>query len=217
MTLEWLNNDVGVQHTVTSGMPGDLDTGSKFNSGPMFFGANFQLTFGNESGLVGDLPYYCVIHPWATGLISVNEDVVRGNSFELASGTGTTIDLSKDTRTIFVFRPLNLPSSDVNSYWNNPVTYDMALIRNSDNQTVFSDTFQPQGANLQIEAIQSETAVSNATVTKDSGGVHVAGSNILSPGDYTLVAEITTIGASPPPEPMRDEFELHVISNSTQG
>jgi plastocyanin len=216
MTVEWINNDVGVQHTVTSGNPGDLDTGSKFNSGPMFFGANYQLTFGNESGLVGDLPYYCVVHPWATGLISVNNEVVQGDSFELASGTGTTIDLSKDNRTIFVFRPINLPTQDTGEFPENPLFYEVALIRNSDNETVFTDTFQPQGKNLQIEAVQSDTATSTPVVTSDSGGVHVAGSNILSPGSYTLAVEITHIGASPPPEPMKDEFELQVTSGSTE-
>jgi plastocyanin len=60
-TIQWVHNDLGQVHSVTSGLPGDTDTGELFDSGNMRFGATYQLTFDNASGLVGDLPYYCVV------------------------------------------------------------------------------------------------------------------------------------------------------------
>ena len=76
----WVNNDQGVRHTVTSGMPGS-NTGS-FDSGQILPNGKFQLTFTSASGLVGEFPYYCTLHPYMVATISSNDNVVKGQSFE---------------------------------------------------------------------------------------------------------------------------------------
>jgi len=64
-TIHWKNGDT-VAHTVTSGIPqtgpdGIFDSG-KINPGQLFVQKFTEL---------GEFPYYCIIHPWRTGLVSV--------------------------------------------------------------------------------------------------------------------------------------------------
>jgi len=63
--ITWLNDDTA-PHTVTSGLPGSPD--AIFDSGMMMAGDTFSVTL-DESG---EYPYYCMVHPWMTGIISVN-------------------------------------------------------------------------------------------------------------------------------------------------
>jgi len=65
-TVTWLNAD-RVAHTVTSG---SLEGGGPdwaFDSGLFLSGAAFTHTFG-EAGV---FPYYCVVHPWMIGVVTV--------------------------------------------------------------------------------------------------------------------------------------------------
>jgi plastocyanin len=82
--VSWENNDHDFIHTVTSGTP---ETGSdnKFN-GVLRPGEIFYHTFGQE----GVYPYYCMIHPWATGTVTV----LKENSLppeKISHSTGTNM------------------------------------------------------------------------------------------------------------------------------
>lgn len=65
-TLRWYNQDT-VSHTIVSGKPSDTSTGTSFDSGIIKSGNTFQLTFPYS----GAYSYFCVIHPWMTGSITV--------------------------------------------------------------------------------------------------------------------------------------------------
>lgn len=69
-TVTWTNED-NVRHTVTSGTTnGKLkNPDGIFDSGFVKKGQTFSYTF-NE---VGEFPYYCAPHPWATGTVVVEE------------------------------------------------------------------------------------------------------------------------------------------------
>ena len=69
-TIHWKNGDT-VVHTVTSGLPKTGHDGI-FDSGNIDPGQLFVQQFTE----IGEFPYYCIIHPWRTGLVSV----VSGNS-----------------------------------------------------------------------------------------------------------------------------------------
>ena len=81
----WRNGDT-VAHTVTSGNPLDGSDGI-FDSGKIDPGKFFVQKFTE----VGEFPYYCTLHPWRTGLVSV----VSGHSVlpnvGLDFGDGTNI------------------------------------------------------------------------------------------------------------------------------
>ena len=64
-TIHWKNGDT-VAHTVTSGTPINGPDGI-FDSGKISPGKFFVQQFTD----IGEFPYYCTIHPWRTGLVSV--------------------------------------------------------------------------------------------------------------------------------------------------
>ena len=70
-TVFWKNGDIST-HTITSGTPLNGSDGV-FDSGKMGPGKFFVQKFTE----VGEFPYYCTIHPWRTGLVSV----VTGHSY----------------------------------------------------------------------------------------------------------------------------------------
>ncbi|MDH3753209.1 MAG: plastocyanin/azurin family copper-binding protein [Acidimicrobiia bacterium] len=67
-TVTWSNAD-SVLHTVTAGTSDGRvgDPSGEFDSSDMLAGDTFSFTFDD----VGEFPYYCVPHPWMTGLVIV--------------------------------------------------------------------------------------------------------------------------------------------------
>jgi plastocyanin len=63
-TITWLNEDSGF-HTVTSGYYDDFD--GAFDSGHIDPGKTFSYTFEKS----GDFHYYCNLHPWMEGTVTV--------------------------------------------------------------------------------------------------------------------------------------------------
>ncbi|HSB83694.1 MAG TPA: plastocyanin/azurin family copper-binding protein [Nitrosarchaeum sp.] len=64
-TITWKNADT-VQHTVVSGNPNDGPDGI-FDSGLIKTGGSFSYKFTKE----GKYDYFCSIHPWMTGVVTV--------------------------------------------------------------------------------------------------------------------------------------------------
>ena len=69
-TLVIWNNSDSVSHTVTSGKSSDTQTGSVFDSGLVKPGQSYQRIFQNA----GTYDYFCVVHPWMVGQISITSD-----------------------------------------------------------------------------------------------------------------------------------------------
>ena len=63
--VTWENAD-NAAHTVTSGTPEDGPNGN-FDSSIIMAGA----TFNHEFGAVGEEPYFCIVHPWMTGIVVI--------------------------------------------------------------------------------------------------------------------------------------------------
>ena len=64
--ITWSNDDAAA-HTVTSGIPSEGPDGN-FDSGLFVSGSTFEWT-PTEAG---QYPYFCLVHPWMIGNISVN-------------------------------------------------------------------------------------------------------------------------------------------------
>src|SRR3990167_7349907 len=64
-TVTWINQDIPA-HTIVSGDPFGKQSGF-FDSGYILPEESFKHTFFQS----GDYEYFCVLHPWATGLIKV--------------------------------------------------------------------------------------------------------------------------------------------------
>lgn len=65
-TVNWVNTD-SAAHTVTSGSPADGPSGV-FDSSLVMADAEFAFTF-NDSGRYD---YFCMVHPWMLGSVTVN-------------------------------------------------------------------------------------------------------------------------------------------------
>ena len=65
-TIEWINVDSAV-HTVTAGTPSDAQMGV-FNSDLIIPGNIWENTFV----VVGSNDYFCMVHPWMVGSVTVN-------------------------------------------------------------------------------------------------------------------------------------------------
>ena len=64
--ITWSNDD-SAAHTVTSGTPADGPDGN-FDSSLFMAGGTFSVTLDDA----GEYPYFCMVHPWMTGNITVN-------------------------------------------------------------------------------------------------------------------------------------------------
>lgn len=67
-TITWYNGDI-ISHTVTSGLDGDSDRGSLFDSKSILAGNHYSLTFADP----GTYNYFCVYHPTMMGKVIVKE------------------------------------------------------------------------------------------------------------------------------------------------
>ncbi|MEJ7641952.1 MAG: PQQ-dependent sugar dehydrogenase [Candidatus Nitrosocosmicus sp.] len=65
-TVTWYNGDA-ISHTVTSGLDGDSDAGTMFDSDAIIPNQHYSITFDNA----GEYQYYCIYHPSMVGEIMV--------------------------------------------------------------------------------------------------------------------------------------------------
>jgi plastocyanin len=223
----WFNDDPAILHTVTSGNPGDeANSGRIFNSGGLPPSSFFQHTF-NEGGT---FDYYCQIHPWMTGKVTVSAAFGRGHHFEIRSGTGPVLDLAENDRTVIAFRPITIAPEETT-----PLTYNVSLI-GPDGQTIFSEPFFVRASDLQIELINNATDAGSTTaaatnITTDANAISVYGPDVSDPvtgtyhirgnlfetsGEYAVRAEIVAIGSERPEERIVDEFRMQVTTPTPQ-
>ena len=92
-TVEWNNIDSAV-HTVTSGTPTDGPSG-EFDSNILYPSTTFAFTFEDA----GEYDYFCMLHPWAKGLIIVLEEETDDTTITWQNDIGLSIDNNDLTKT----------------------------------------------------------------------------------------------------------------------
>ena len=102
--VDWGNADT-VVHTVTSGTLESGPTGI-FDSGHLEPGDRFTLFFDKQN--IGEIKYFCTIHPWMIGIVNV---VDLGPEFEVFHNVGS--DVSDNPIDIVYKVQRNLVSVDV--------------------------------------------------------------------------------------------------------
>jgi|GEM_PF-2437316 len=85
-TVTWINQDEA-GHTVTSGNPSDANAGTLFDStkDPSDFLIKPLDRFEHAFTLAGVYPYFCQVHPWMTGAITVADEA--NNDERVADGS----------------------------------------------------------------------------------------------------------------------------------
>jgi plastocyanin len=210
-TIAWFNDDPGQLHTVTSGTPDDeeeeANSGRVFNSGGIPYGSFFQYTFDEE----GTFEYYCAIHPWITGTVSVSAALIQGLHFEARYGTGPTLNLSENNNTMLDFKPITIAPQETT-----PITYNISLLA-PDGQRVFSESFFVLNNDLQVELINNATMNRISVYGPDfsrpiTGTYHIMGDLFEISGMYAVRVEIVAIGIDQPDERIVDEFSMQVTT-----
>jgi len=93
-TVTWINDDTAA-HTATSGTPGEQESvGAVFDSSLVMVGKSFSYTFEEA----GDYPYFCMVHPWMAGMVTVGGEAMAGIMINIESqpagaGEMMTIDV----------------------------------------------------------------------------------------------------------------------------
>lgn len=88
--VTWANNDTAA-HTVTSGTPNDGPDGL-FDSSLFTSGTTFSVKFTDDKFGDGDYHYFCMVHPWMEGIITV-EATTSDDDYE---DTVTSVDSDDD-------------------------------------------------------------------------------------------------------------------------
>jgi plastocyanin len=202
-TIQWSNDDPNQIHTVTSGSAGKSEAGKLFDSGFMNEGMSFQHTFDKA----GDYSYFCQVHPWMTGIVSVGDTFVQGHNFKLSMGTGAVFDFTKNARTLLTFEPTSVQIKP-----GQPATYKITILKND--QQAFSGDFRSIGGKLYIELVPTDNAtrvygpdISDPII----GAYHISGSFLKDNAAYKIRAELTKIGDSSPSQQTGDEFGIQVV------
>lgn len=91
--VTWSNDD-NAAHTVTSGdLSADPDNvGTVFDSGLFMAGA----TFSHKFDAAGDYPYFCMVHPWMVGTVTVQEAMAESDEEESMGGMTELYGTSSD-------------------------------------------------------------------------------------------------------------------------
>ena len=94
-TVTWSNDDTAA-HTVTSGSADGGGPDGTFDSSLLMPATTFSYTFEEA----GEYPYFCVVHPWMAGMVTVSEagdesdmvesDMVESDGDATEQGVGTT-------------------------------------------------------------------------------------------------------------------------------
>ena len=96
-SIRWENADTA-PHTITSGTPGTGPDGL-FDSGLFDSGKSFSYTF-NE---IGSYPYYCIVHPWMVGGVTVTSGFkILPDVGALAGDGKTTFDIEYEFNRIVI-------------------------------------------------------------------------------------------------------------------
>ena len=211
-TIAWFNDDPGQPHTVTSGLSNATEVGKEFNSGIIPYSAFFIYTF-SKPGLYA---YHDSINPSLTGSVYVSSPYEVGHNFEFRTGVDLksengqyvwTFDKTKHDRILLNFDQITMKVEDTT-----PVTYNLTIFK--DDKPIFSKSFFSLGNVFQVELIDSDTnqtTVYGPDFTDPiTRAYHIKAP--LSNGNYTLRAEISSIGNVIPEQEIFDEFKGRVIS-----
>jgi len=159
-TVTWYNADTAA-HTVTSGpnIPDGIFDSSLFMSG-----TSFSHTFSQA----GEYPYFCMVHPWMTGLVLVEGKII-------SQSDAGTLQINADRFTISKYTPAQvILSGEVTAY--------------SKGTPVWLQLIFPDGSVLEQKILVSSAKNFGVTFFLDEN---------YPPGSYTITAQYDSIDFTP--------------------
>ncbi len=188
-TVVWFNDDAAT-HTVTSGVPGQNDTGSLFDSmsepktGLVKPTKTWQHTFDKA----GEFPYFCSLHPYMVGEVYVGGEAAPPTVPPPTEMPGAMV-LPTDNKSVNVEVTLSAMTLEPNK----EITINLRFLDPTTNLPL-------NHTNFDIKVTDSS---GNAVV--DQKGLHVhpgtysQSVTFASTGSYTLSVNVIGTGIPPPP------------------
>ena len=146
----------------------------------------------------------------AYAIVTVGDSYERGHFFQMSSGIGSVLNLSKDFRALLDFKPLTVPLDKTT-----PLTYNITIIKNGNE--VFSRTFVTSGESLPLELVQSTNGGNQRETSygpdfSGPGTYHIEAPFLNDNANYTIRAELTAVNSKAPQNAIVDEFTLRTVT-----
>ena len=218
-TVTWTNDDTAV-HTVTSGSPSNGVDG-EFDSSLISPGAEFSYTATS----VKTYDYFCIVHPWQTGTITVNSIILENNFINNSAGTVGTLTWKLPNHTVTDDALLQIVEPDLNT--NNNIIDNFRV-------NVWSDS-DSEGISLNVIETGNNTGVFEGIVRFTTSGksnghvllVSFGGTVTAKYEDQSLplqydafdkleILAITTITTTHIPSPVLLEMTISSSSNNAK-
>ena len=139
-TVQWQNNDTAI-HTVTTGKP-HLGYDGRIDSGTISAGGTFSYKFSKT----GVYEYYCIFHPWMTGLVNVGSNAPTQPTTGISISTDKPIYHTGDTILISGQVSRFVPNEQVTIWITNPQGRGISESHiETENGDTFSASVVPNG------------------------------------------------------------------------
>ena len=166
-------------HTFTSGAATDETPGEVFNSSLVMAGSSYEWT----PTTAGEVPYFCMVHPWMTGLIVVQEAGTEEHdgeemSTEGASATGmlsdgTTVEINASASTAGEKMKISVHFED-----SEHVNYDIMVTQNGEEVLNDIGAHSHDGKGMHETAPLSSSDPVEITITFQGYGISIVLLNI---------------------------------------
>jgi plastocyanin len=150
--VTWSNDD-SAAHTVTSGSAADGPSGA-FDSSLFMAGTTFEHRFDSP----GEYPYFCMVHPWMEGIVTVGQGGTPPPQY--------SINVKTDQNSYFIGETLEITG----------------VLKPADGSSVVLQIFNPQGNRVYNESVRSFSS------GLFSAEIRLSGSDFAQTGTYSVKA-----------------------------
>jgi len=216
--VTWSNDDTAA-HTVTAGSAADGPSG-EFDSSLFMAGTTFSHIF--ESA--GEFPYFCMVHPWMAGIVTVGEamgEVMEEKELMKATMSGDDLDLTIDPMLPFDTTTQDMitlsftAKSDELKGTGELDHLDYRVVITKDGSEVWSEEFHDHDGNLELQITPTEGSFEvsggEEVGSSSTGTFMVKGPIFMENGDYSISGQVVGIEFEPLPTPIIDDFSVQVV------
>jgi len=212
-TVTWVNDDTAA-HTSTSGSVDAGGPDGNWDSSLVMVGQSFSNTFDEA----GEYPYFCMVHPWMTGMVIVGEAMAEEEA--MMSGVNLGLDIypmlpfdntANDMVTLEFTAKSDVLKGDSGAV--NHLDYKVMIAK--DGNEIWSEQFHEHDGNLEIQITPSEGSFAvtggEEVGSSETKAFKVSGPVFMDNGNYQVTAQIVGIEFNPLPTPLTDEFNMQVV------
>jgi len=211
-TVKWVNDDTAA-HTSTSGSAADGPDGN-WDSSLIIAGNSFSNTFD----AAGEYPYFCMVHPWMSGMVIVGEAMAEEEP--MMSGVNLGLDIvpmlpfdntANDMVTLSFTAQSDVLKGDSGAV--NHLDYKVMISKDGSEQ--WSEMFHDHDGNLELQITPSDgsfTVTGGQEVgSSETKAFMVQGPVFMDNGNYQVTAQIVGIEFNPLLTPLTDDFTMQVV------